>query len=110
MGLKATRHKLKPATQQKLRQTEKRALPFYQSTAWVALMKDIKATRGSACEDPAHDPSAPRSGVRIFGDHIKELRDGGALLDERNIMLRCGACHGRKTAEVRTERHRRTIA
>jgi 5-methylcytosine-specific restriction enzyme A len=45
-----------------------------------------------------------RAGCRIYGDHILELKDGGALLDEDNVLLRCGSCHGRKTAAVRGER------
>jgi 5-methylcytosine-specific restriction protein A len=28
--------------------------------------------------------------MRLFGDHIVELRDGGAPLDKRNLTLRCG--------------------
>lgn len=75
----------------------KKAEPFYLSPAWRALIDDIKAERGERCEDPAHDPTRSRA-CRCIGDHIVELRDGGAPLDRRNIMLRCWPCHGRKTA------------
>jgi len=43
----------------------------------------------------------------LFGDHIRELSDGGAPLDRANILLRGAACHGRKTA---AERKRRATA
>jgi len=30
--------------------------------------------------------------MRVFGDHMVELQDGGAPLDKTNVMLRCGSC------------------
>jgi len=78
--------------------------PFYSSPEWRALLARIIAIRGRHCQDLHHDPSKPRSGVRIYGDHIVELRDGGAPLDERNVTLKCGACHTRKTLSERARR------
>jgi 5-methylcytosine-specific restriction enzyme A len=77
---------------------------FYLSPAWRALMTEIIRERGRRCEDPLCERQSPPS--RVFGDHIVELADGGAPLDKRNIMLRCGACHTRKTAEARAARTR----
>lgn len=82
--------------------------PFYSSAAWLTLLAAIIKERGRVCEDPKHAfnrthrlknalPDASSLG-RIYGDHIIELRDGGAPLDKSNIMLRCAVCHGRKTA------------
>jgi hypothetical protein len=82
----------------------KRADPFYLSPAWRQLMATIIASRGRRCEDPAHDPGRSRVGIRLFGDHIVELRDGGAALDEANVLLRCGACHQRKAVAERARR------
>ena len=48
--------------------------------------------------------------MRVFGDHIIELKDGGALLDGRNVMLRCGSCHTRKTFEERAKRSATSFA
>ena len=78
--------------------------PFYSSPEWRALMADIIRARGRKCEDPEHDRSKPRDGVRIFGDHVKEIRDGGAPLDPANLMLRCPVCHGLKTSRERGKR------
>jgi 5-methylcytosine-specific restriction protein A len=78
------------------------AAEFYTSPAWRALLDRIIAVRGRRCEDPACARVSPVT--RVFGDHIVELADGGAPLDERNVMLRCGSCHTRKTAEQRAAR------
>ena len=40
----------------------------------------------------------------ILGDHIVELKDGGAPLDAANVQLLCMACHQQKTAEVSRKR------
>ena len=76
--------------------------PFYASKPWRSLLSEIYRERGYRCEDPVC--SAPRKGGRIYGDHIVELRDGGAPLDKRNVLLRCASCHVRKTAAERAKR------
>lgn len=76
----------------------KQADGFYTSPEWRKLIASIKAERGERCED-----TGPHSG-RLMGDHIIEVKDGGAKLDRRNIMLRCAGCHNRKTARVKRER------
>jgi 5-methylcytosine-specific restriction protein A len=75
-------------------------LGFYGSGDWKALLRRIIATRGRRCQDPHCETPNRGQGERIYGDHVREIADGGALLDENNIMLRCASCHGRKTAEV----------
>jgi 5-methylcytosine-specific restriction enzyme A len=47
-----------------------------------------------------------RTGVRLFADHVVELRDGGALMDLANGQALCGSCHTRKTAAARAARQR----
>ena len=76
----------------------KKADPFYLSPAWRTLMRKLTASRGSVCQQ------CGREGVRLFGDHIHELKDGGAALDPSNIKLLCGSCHTKKTAQVRAAR------
>ncbi|TIV00211.1 MAG: HNH endonuclease [Mesorhizobium sp.] len=82
----------------------KTADAFYLSPEWRKLMAEIIAERGRRCEDPQCDGRTHRPGMRVFGDHVVELRDGGAPLDKRNIMLRCGASHTRKTLAERAKR------
>jgi hypothetical protein len=73
------------------------ALPFYYSPAWRALVAAIKRARGAWCEKCG-------AGGRLYADHIVEIRDGGALLDESNVQLLCHGCHQRKTARAKAAR------
>ncbi|RUM06802.1 HNH endonuclease [Rhizobium chutanense] len=82
----------------------KKADAFYLSPEWRALMSEIIRQRGRVCEDPRCDGRTHKRGMRVFGDHIVELKDGGAPLDPNNVMLRCGASHTRKTAAARAKR------
>lgn len=75
---------------------------FYLSPEWRSLMRELIAERGAWCEDCG----AGGRGVRLFGDHVVEIGDGGARLDKANVRLRCGRCHARKTAAVRAQRAR----
>lgn len=101
--LKARCPRLQTLDTRRVAPPPKQADPFYTGRPWRELMARIIKKRGRRCQDPAHkghhDPAA-----RIFGDHIVELRDGGAALDEANIMLRCGSCHTTKTAAARAQR------
>lgn len=76
----------------------KTAASFYLSPEWRELMARLIKERGRRCE------RCVATGCRIYGDHIKELKDGGAPLDPANIMLMCSPCHGLKTAAARKER------
>lgn len=77
----------------------KRADSFYTSPEWRALMASLKRKRPDCCE------RCGRTGTRLFGDHIHELKDGGAPLDESNVQLLCGSCHTTKTAQARAKRN-----
>jgi 5-methylcytosine-specific restriction endonuclease McrA len=81
----------------RLRPSPKQALPFYRSPEWRALVGLVTSKRGKVCEQ------CGASGY-VIADHVIELRDGGASLDESNIMLLCSPCHGRKTAQRKRER------
>lgn len=78
----------------------KRADPLYLSREWRALMRTIKAARGAWCSVCG----AGGKGVRIIGDHIVEVKDGGAELDADNVQLMCLPCHNRKTGLERMKR------
>ena len=82
----------------------KATVAFYGSAEWKALLRQIIKARGRRCQDVNCKTPHRGEGRRIYGDHDTELRDGGAPLDERNVVLRCAACHGRKTAAAREAR------
>lgn len=81
----------------------KTADPFYLSADWRALIGHLLKQRGRRCEQCGRT-RGERGAIRIFGDHVVELRDGGAPLDPRNIRLLCGSCHTTKTAAARARR------
>src|SRR5258705_10909171 len=85
---------------QRLTPRPKTADPVYASREWRALIAAIIERRGRRCEDPKCKTPG-RTGMRVFGDHVVELKDGGALLDPGNVLLRCGSCPTRKTNERR---------
>jgi hypothetical protein len=76
----------------------KKALPFYLKPEWRALVARLIVMRGRKCE------KCGAEGVRIYGDHVVELKDGGAELDANNVELLCSPCHGKKTARAKVER------
>lgn len=76
----------------------KTAAPIYTSAEWRGLMASVIAARGRRCE------ACGRTGTRIYGDHICELKDGGAPFDPRNVRLLCGSCHTGKTNRARAAR------
>ena len=80
----------------------------YYDPAWIALRNETVRRLGSVCRDPEHDEESPRRG-RVIVDHIVELKDGGALLDPANLLIRCSRCHARKTMEERARRSRETF-
>ena len=85
----------------------KRADPAYVSPEWRSLVARIIAERGRQCENCGRFRDEDGAPIRIFGDHIVELKDGGPLLDAGNVMLLCGSCHTAKSNWERTKRMRR---
>jgi 5-methylcytosine-specific restriction protein A len=86
--------------------SDKRADPIYSSPEHRAWRDEVIRRSGGVCQDSAHDPSRPRSGVRLYADHVRELKDGGAPFDPANGLARCASCHGKKTIGERVERMR----
>ena len=76
---------------------EKRADPLYRQKEWAAFARDMKRLLGGLCVRCG-------CGERIVADHIREVKDGGAPFDPRNIQLLCHPCHAAKTASARRAR------
>ncbi|MFA5897890.1 MAG: HNH endonuclease signature motif containing protein [Hyphomicrobium sp.] len=83
----------------RLRLPPKIADSLYTSREWRELVARIKRARGAWCVICG-------SKHRLIGDHIIEIRDGGAPLDTSNVELLCFTCHQRKTAAARLKRAR----
>src|SRR6266567_944519 len=86
----------------------KRADAFYLSQEWrsfveMLIVERFGDKRNARCQDPQCE-QRQRRGIRLFGDHVKERKDGGALFNKSNVLFRCGACHTRKTNEHRARR------
>lgn len=103
MALKTFRTGLRTFDTRSLRPPAKVRNDFYHSPEWRALMREIFSERGRRCQDPeCATPRGPWG--QLYGDHIQEVRDGGAKLDKGNVMIRCAPCHGRKTTAQRVRR------
>ena len=73
----------------------------YVSREHAAWRQDVIGRANGRCQDATH--RGPNVGLKIYADHVKELRDGGThTLD--NGMARCASCHSRKTAAERARR------
>lgn len=84
----------------------KEAEPFYSSPEYRDWRAEVIERAGGRCQDPLCG-TPNRTGMRLFADHVKEIKDGGALLDPANGLARCGGCHSRKTAAARAARMRK---
>ena len=76
----------------------------YDRPDWRACIAAIIKQRGRRCENPRCTTPNQGAGLRIYGDHVHELADGGPLLDPRNIQLLCSSCHVSKTIAERKKR------
>lgn len=94
-NIKPSLHRLAP----RVAALPKMADSFYHSPEWRQLVRDIKQERGAWCQRCG-------STNRLIGDHIVELKDGGAALDKSNVELLCFMHHQQKTAQARAARAR----
>lgn len=105
MKLRTIGPKVRLLDTRKVKVAEKTADPHYSTPEHRAWRAKVVAKAHGRCQDPAHVGSH-EPGIRLFADHIKELRDGGDPFAVSNGMARCGACHSRKTAAARQARLR----
>jgi len=94
------KHQAKP---DRTRQEKKETDPFYGTARWQKF-RDWYRTQHPLCE------KCQAAGLIVPGelvDHIIELKDGGAPLDEDNVQTLCRTCHAGKTADEAKKRGRR---
>lgn len=77
--------------------------PIYQTPEYDRWRAAVIARAGGRCQDTRCE-FPHRRGLRLFADHVVELKDGGAPFDPKNGRALCGSCHTRKTAAARARR------
>jgi formate-dependent nitrite reductase cytochrome c552 subunit len=101
--MKSSPPRLRTADSRRLTPPPKTALPIYSTPEYRLWRAEVIRRSGGRCQDPGHQPGRSRSG-KLYADHVKELRDGGAPFDARNGLARCASCHERKTMATRAVR------
>lgn len=84
----------------------KTADPFYLTQEYRAWRETVISNAGRRCQAIEHgnrcSKAEPRH--RMFADHVKEVRDGGAPYDPANGQCLCGSHHTLKTTAARAAR------
>jgi 5-methylcytosine-specific restriction protein A len=70
---------------------------YYATPEHMAWSNQIRERAGFQCQQ------CGRRGVRLFADHIVEIRDGGTW-DMANGQALCGSCHTAKSVVERARR------
>lgn len=104
--LKAHQPRLTATDTRKLRPPPKTVDPHYNTPGHKAWRAEVMRKAGNRCQwTVAGDRcryAAPRH--RMFADHIRELRDGGAPFEPANGMCLCSTHHVLKTMATRARR------
>ncbi len=103
MTLRCLRPRIDLATLQTAATPPKVAAPIYQTPEYRQWRCNVIGRAGGRCQDP-RCAQPDRTGIRLFADHVIELKDGGAPFDPDNGLARCGSCHTRKTIAERVRR------
>lgn len=80
--------------------------PVYCTPEFIAWRTQVVARAGGRCEalDRGHRCSKAYPDHRMYADHVREIKDGGSVLDLNNGQCLCYAHHERKSAAERTRR------
>ena len=76
------------------------AAPIYKTDDYAKWREVVIARAGGKCQWPGCE----RAERRMFADHIRELKDGGAPFDPANGQCLCGRHHTLKTVQARADR------
>ena len=98
MVLKCAPPMLRPANLSAARLPPKVALAWYLTPEHREWSKAIIELAGFRCQ------KCGATTVRLFADHIVEIKDGGDRLALSNGQALCPRCHGLKTAAERSKR------
>ncbi len=95
-------HKQYAVSKKKQYRRGKKTLHFYGTARWQRCRNWYKK-RHPLCEDCLERGKF----VPVYCvDHIIEIKDGGAELEEDNLRSLCRRCHSVKTADVARERNK----
>lgn len=99
--------RLKTLDTRSVKVAPKRADPFYLTPEYRAWRDAVVCRAGERCEAVEHGERCSKAEPqhRMFADHIRERRDGGAPLDILNGRCLCGSHHTLKTANARAQRY-----
>lgn len=100
MALKCAPPMLRVASMASVRVVEKAVAPYYLTEEHRQWRATVIARAGNHCQGKDCD----REGVRLYADHIVEVKDGGSPCDPENGQALCGSCHGLKTHAERRRR------
>src|SRR5262245_52502083 len=95
-----------PPSRPSLAQQFKKRDALYGSREFRAWRETVIARAGGRCEAVTHGYRCTKAqpAHRMFADHIREVRDGGAPFDISNGQCLCGPHHLIKTAQARRGR------
>ena len=108
LRLQATRHKVTPSGRVKVQQPAKEADRSLSTPEHKAWREAVLGRAGYRCEWVDGNGERCLKGSpthRLFADHIRERRDGGAPLDPANGRCLCGSHHTLKTSNERSKRY-----
>lgn len=108
MALKMLGPRLSTLDTRTARPIPKEADPELLTPEHRAWREDVLRRSGYRCEwvhsDGRRCPKSQATGHRLVADHIKERKDGGALLDRENGQCLCVQHNTLKGIRARTER------
>lgn len=107
MALPLFQSKLSATDYRRVKPPAKKAASIYQTPEFKAWRAAVVERAGGRCEAINPDGKRCRKAApyhRMFADHVREIKDGGAPFDVRNGQCLCGAHHTAKTMEARAQR------
>jgi 5-methylcytosine-specific restriction protein A len=102
MALRTSRPMLATHDTRTVRPAPKVAADHYSTPEHRAWRAEVIRLSGGQCQWPG----CKRAGIRLFADHIIEIKDGGSALDVANGQALCGGHHTNKTLKERAKRMR----